>query len=98
MSQTRRLAAILAADVAGYSRLMGADEEGTLAAVRIEAPPDQAAERARAGDSPKPAAPAAAPEGEAVDQSLIGSPTDYQLARAVDLLRGIAMIGQKPRD
>jgi hypothetical protein len=30
MSQTRRLAAILAADVAGYSRLMGTDEEGTL--------------------------------------------------------------------
>ena len=30
MSQTRRLAAILAADVAGYSRLMEADEEGTL--------------------------------------------------------------------
>jgi TolB-like protein/class 3 adenylate cyclase len=29
MSQTRRLAAIFAADVAGYSRLMGADEEGT---------------------------------------------------------------------
>jgi adenylate cyclase len=30
MTQSRRLAAILAADVAGYSRLMGADEEGTL--------------------------------------------------------------------
>jgi hypothetical protein len=30
MRQTRRLAAILAADVAGYSRLMGTDEEGTL--------------------------------------------------------------------
>jgi class 3 adenylate cyclase len=30
MSQTRRLAAILAADVAGYPRLMGADEKGTL--------------------------------------------------------------------
>jgi adenylate cyclase len=29
MSRTRRLASILAADVAGYSRLMGADEEGT---------------------------------------------------------------------
>jgi adenylate cyclase len=29
MSQSRRLAAIFAADVAGYSRLMGADEEGT---------------------------------------------------------------------
>jgi TolB-like protein/class 3 adenylate cyclase len=30
----RRLAAILAADVAGYSRLIGADEEGTLARIR----------------------------------------------------------------
>ena len=30
----RRLAAILAADVAGYSRMMGADEDGTLAAMR----------------------------------------------------------------
>ena len=29
MASTRRLAAILAADVAGYSRLMGADEEGS---------------------------------------------------------------------
>ena len=29
MTATRRLAAILAADVAGYSRMMGADEEGT---------------------------------------------------------------------
>jgi adenylate cyclase len=34
MTATRRLAAILAADVAGYSRLMGADEEGTLAALK----------------------------------------------------------------
>lgn len=32
--ETRRLAAIVAADVAGYSRLMGADEEGTIAALR----------------------------------------------------------------
>jgi adenylate cyclase len=30
----RRLSAILSADVAGYSRLMGADEEGTLAALK----------------------------------------------------------------
>jgi adenylate cyclase len=30
----RRLAAILAADVAGYSRLMGKDEAGTLARLR----------------------------------------------------------------
>src|SRR6476660_923364 len=31
----RRLAAVLAADVAGYSRLMGADEVGTLSALKI---------------------------------------------------------------
>src|ERR1700721_491041 len=30
----RRLAAILAADIAGYSRLIGADEEGTLAQLK----------------------------------------------------------------
>ena len=30
----RRLAAILAADVAGYSRLMGVNEEGTLATLK----------------------------------------------------------------
>jgi class 3 adenylate cyclase len=34
MATTRRLAAILAADVAGYSRLMGADEEGTHTRLR----------------------------------------------------------------
>jgi len=34
MATSRRLAAILAADVVGYSRLMGADEEGTLAALK----------------------------------------------------------------
>src|SRR6516162_235763 len=34
MASTRRLAAILAADVAGYSRLMGVDEEGTLAELK----------------------------------------------------------------
>jgi adenylate cyclase len=37
MGETRvepRLAAVLAADVAGYSRLMGADEEGTLARLK----------------------------------------------------------------
>ena len=31
---TRRLAAILAADVVGYSRLVGDDEEGTIARLR----------------------------------------------------------------
>src|SRR3984893_13513796 len=35
MPATRRLAAILAADVAGYSRLMGMDEEGTLDRLKV---------------------------------------------------------------
>ena len=30
----RRLSAVLAADVAGYSRLVGADEEGTIGRLR----------------------------------------------------------------
>ena len=34
MPVQRRLAAILAADVAGYSRMMGEDEEGTLAQLK----------------------------------------------------------------
>jgi len=34
MSERRRLAAIVSADVAGYSRLMGRDENGTLAQLR----------------------------------------------------------------
>jgi len=34
MAETRKLAALLAADVAGYSRLTGADEDRTLARLR----------------------------------------------------------------
>ena len=34
MSEQRRLATIVSADVAGYSRLMGRDESGTLAALK----------------------------------------------------------------
>src|SRR6202142_4235618 len=34
MTETRKLAAIMAADVVGYSRLMGEDEAGTAQAVR----------------------------------------------------------------
>jgi adenylate cyclase len=34
MTETRKLAAILVSDVAGYSRLAGADEDRTLARLR----------------------------------------------------------------
>ena len=47
MSETRKLAAILVADIVGYSRLAEADEEGTLARLR-EAP--QRARRTGDGD------------------------------------------------
>ena len=57
----RRLAAILAADVAGYSRLIGQDEEGTLAALRVIAaradrPRDRRAPRAHGQDHRRRAA------------------------------------------
>lgn len=35
MTAARRLAAILAADVAGYSRLMGPDQESTIACLKV---------------------------------------------------------------
>jgi len=44
MNASRRLAAILAADIAGYSRLMGIDEAGTAKALREH----------RAGPAPSP--------------------------------------------
>ena len=55
----RRLAAILAADVVGYSRLMGADEEGTLARLkahrrRTRRSKDQAASRAHRENNRSP--------------------------------------------
>jgi len=34
MSETRKIAAILAADIVGYSRLAGADEDRTLSRLR----------------------------------------------------------------
>ena len=46
MTQTRRLAAIMAVDVVGYSRLMGEDEAGTAQAVREN---HDAAQRVAAG-------------------------------------------------
>jgi class 3 adenylate cyclase len=51
----RRLAAILAADVAGYSRLMRPNEEGALAALKDPAtrsyrPEEQGASRAHRQD------------------------------------------------
>ena len=35
MTEQRRLAALVSADVAGYSRLIGQDENGTVAALKV---------------------------------------------------------------
>ncbi len=48
MSETRKLVAILAADVVGYSRLAGADEDRTLARLRaLRSDPTLVARRER---------------------------------------------------
>ena len=49
MSEQRRLAAILVADVVGYSKLVGRDEAGTLAQLR--------ALRTRSSSRPSPSTP-----------------------------------------
>jgi carboxyl-terminal processing protease len=68
----------------------GIEPDITVAAARIKPPPEKDA--AKAGSDPsKPAAAGAAEDEAPVDQSLMGSAGDYQLARAVDLLRGVAL-------
>ncbi len=69
----RRLAAILAADVVGYSRLMGADEEGTL--VRLKAHRDEITDPAIAKH-----------KGRIV--KLMGDGMLAELASVVDAVRG----------
>jgi TolB-like protein/Flp pilus assembly protein TadD len=65
MAETRKIAAILVADVVGYSRLAGADEEGTLARLR-----------ALRGDLIDPAI--AAHHGRTVDRTGDGSLIEFR--------------------
>jgi carboxyl-terminal processing protease len=45
------------------------------------------------GSSPNQAAPS---DQNTVDASVIGTTEDYQLARAIDMLRGVALFGRRP--
>jgi len=72
MAETRKIAAILVADVVGYSRLAGADEERTLARLR-----------ALRGDLIDPAV--AAHRGRIVDRAGDGSLTEFR--SVVDAVR-----------
>jgi carboxyl-terminal processing protease len=65
----------------------GIEPDITVAAARIKPPPEKDAAKT-ATDTPKPGG---AEDEPPVDQSLMGSAADYQLSRAVDLLRGVSL-------
>src|SRR6516165_5365642 len=70
----------------------GIDPDIVVAAAKIETPPDPAAGKsAVASDLKRDDSGDGGGEQSSVDPSLIGTPADYQLTRAVDMLRGIAL-------
>ena len=66
------------------------DEKAKAAADKTAANNNAAGKAKKAADKDKDGIEKASPESS-VDPSLIGTPDDYQLARAVDMLRGIAL-------
>ena len=72
----------------------GIDPDIIVEAAKIEKTPEKGEKpekSATATDVKKDDAGDGAPEQTSVDPSIIGTPADYQLARAVDMLRGIAL-------
>jgi len=72
----------------------GIDPDIIVEAAKIEKPPEKgekAEKAATATDLKKDDSGDGTPEQSSVDPSIIGTPTDYQLTRAVDMLRGIAL-------
>src|SRR5215813_1901707 len=72
----------------------GIDPDIVVEAAKIEKTPEKgekADKVATAADLKKDDAGDGPPEQSSVDPSIMGTPADYQLARAVDMLRGIAM-------
>jgi carboxyl-terminal processing protease len=70
----------------------GIEPDIVVAAAKIEMPPAQGAAKAAASEAPKPTPADGSDDDNSVDQSVMGTPSDYQLARAVDLLRGMSLI------
>jgi carboxyl-terminal processing protease len=70
----------------------GIDPDIVVEAAKIEHPADDASAPAKKTDGNKDDADNAGDQAT-VDPSVIGTPDDYQLARAVDMLRGIALFG-----
>jgi carboxyl-terminal processing protease len=71
----------------------GIDPDIVVEAAKIEHAPKKDDKTARAGDKKddKSAAGDSAAEQNSIDPSVMGTADDYQLARAVDMLRGIAL-------
>jgi len=69
---------------------LGIDPDIVVEAAKIEKPVEKTGS-AKAADNKTDSAAPAATEQSSVDPSIIGTPEDYQLARAVDMLRGIAL-------
>src|SRR5215468_2849678 len=69
----------------------GIDPDIVIEAAKIEATPEKGDKRATASDLKKDDSGDGGPEQTSVDPSIMGTAADYQLARAVDMLRGIAM-------
>src|SRR5713226_1115049 len=69
----------------------GIDPDIIVEAAKIEKTPEKGEKVATATDLKKDDSGDGAPEQSSVDPAIIGTPADYQLARAVDMLRGIAL-------
>jgi carboxyl-terminal processing protease len=72
---------------------LGIEPDIVIEAAKIEKTPGKGAAKVAAGGKGDGAA---AAEESSVDQTLIGTPQDYQLARAVDMLRGVALFAGHP--
>jgi len=70
----------------------GIDPDIVVEAAKIEKPPEKGeAKVATASDLKKDDSGDGSAEQSSVDPSIMGTPADYQLTRAVDMLRGIAL-------
>jgi carboxyl-terminal processing protease len=69
----------------------GIDPDIIVEAAKIEKTPEKGDKAVAASDLKKDDSGDGPPEQSSVDPSIMGTPADYQLTRAVDMLRGIAL-------
>ena len=69
----------------------GIDPDIVVEAAKIEKPSEKGEKAVTASDLKREEPGDAGPEQSSVDPAIIGTPADYQLARAADMLRGIAL-------